>query len=77
MASPPEAMHPNRAAVLAAVTHLWLTGERITVREICAWTGLRSTSTVNSHLHALAEAGLVAYELGLAATARPSFGIVR
>ena len=79
MVTRPGAMHPNRAAVLAAVTHLWLADGRVTVRAVCARVvcarvGL-STSTVHYHLRHLADDGLVSYVPERAGTISPRFAI--
>lgn len=65
-------MPPGRANVLLAIVHLYALHGRVTIREICALTGLRSTSTVHAHLWSLRNEGLIVWEPETQGTLRPA-----
>lgn len=67
---PDAAMHPTRAAVLAALLTIFDADGRVTIRGICDDVGI-STSTCHHHLLALRRAGLVGWEPQRAGTLHP------
>lgn len=58
--------------VLLAVDHLHAHTGRCTIRDLTVATGLRSLSTVHSHLAALRRKGLVTWTPDAAGTLRPT-----
>ena len=62
-------MHPTATRVLAAIeAHLTQHGYAPTVRELCAATGITSTSVVAYHLAQLRAQGLISFVDGLPRT---------
>lgn len=72
----PDVIPPGRAAVLMAVVRLHALNGRVTVREICAATGFRSTSTVQAHLDTLHRDGLIDRPAGKQGVLRPLVAVV-
>lgn len=75
--TPPEALHPSRAAVLAAVIHLADAGELVTYARIAEATGIESHTVIHHHLQRLRDDGLVTWQPGLRATLRPTVTVRR
>lgn len=69
---PPNAMPERRAAILAAVHHIYTAEGRVTVRAVARRFDT-STSSVWPHLRALREARLIDWTDGRRGTMRPTF----
>lgn len=66
-----DVMPQGRASVLLAIVRLHAIQGRVTARAICAATGFRSTSTVQSHINRLVADGLVIRDPDKHGTLRP------
>lgn len=66
-----EVLSDPQAVVLAAVIVVCDLNGRCTVRDVMAYTGHRSTSTVHTTLLRLRDRGLVTWEYGTRGTLRP------
>ena len=65
-------LSPTAVAILGLILHRAAAREPFpTVRELCSATGFRSPNGTNQHLRRLRALGLIAFEDGLARTARP------
>lgn len=67
---------PAQTRVFLALLAEWEKHGRVTIRAVAKRLGLAGVGSVHTHLSALREAGLVAWDDGRSATLRPLFGRV-